>query len=158
MKIRIELTDADEEELVIRCKELTPAIQKAAVLLQNGLNTLPELCLTLSGSEYFIAPERILFFETQDGKITAHTKDKMYYAPYTLAGLESFLPSYFARGSKSCLINIRYILGITRNITGASEVTFRDSGKKVYVSRMYYKPLRQKLADLRFVREPNEKS
>lgn len=156
MKIRIELTDGDEE-LIIRCKELTPKIRKAAALLQNGLDTASELCLTLAGTEYFISPERILFFETQDGKVAAHTADKMYYAPYTLSSLESFLPPYFVRGSKSCLVNLRPILGIARNITGASEVSFRDSTKKVYVSRLYYKAFRRRISDLRSVHEPSDK-
>ncbi len=154
MKIRIELTDG-EEELILRCRALTPEIQKAANLLQSSLDTAPELCLSLAGFEYFVSPEKILFFETEDGKVTAHTAKHMYYAPYTLNALEAFLPSYFARASKSCLINVRCVLGVARNITGASEVSFRNSPKKVYVSRLYYKSFRQKLSLLRSLREPS---
>lgn len=157
MKIRIELTDG-EEELILRCRALTPEIQKAANLLQSSLDTAPELCLSLAGFEYFVSPEKILFFETEDGKVTAHTAKHMYYAPYTLNALEAFLPSYFARASKSCLINVRCVLGVARNITGASEVSFRSSPKKVYVSRLYYKPFRQKLTLLRAIRDPSDEN
>ena len=144
--------------MVIRCHSLTPEIQKAAALLQSGLDITSELCLFLSGCEYFISPECILFFETENGKVTAHTDQNMYYAPYTLNALEAFLPSYFARASKSCLINVRCVLGVARNITGASEISFRNSPKKVYVSRLYYKPFRQKLTLLRAVRDPSDEN
>ena len=153
MKIRIELTDG-EEELILRCRALTPEIQKAANLLQSSLDTAPELCLSLAGFEYFVSPEKILFFETEDGKVTAHTAGRTY----TLNALEAFLPAFFVRASKSCLVNVRCVLGVARNITGASEVSFQSSPKKVYVSRLYYKPFRQKLTLLRAVRDPSDEN
>jgi DNA-binding LytR/AlgR family response regulator len=59
--------------------------------------------------------------------------------------LERNLPTYFARASKSVIVNIRAILSISRNLTGPSMVQFRASHKQISISRGYYKELKDKL-------------
>jgi len=73
----------------------------------------------------------------------------MYFTDKKLYELERLLPSTFMRVSKSCILNVAEIASIDRNLTGASEVTFRNCGKKVFVSRIYYKVLREKIEQMR---------
>jgi hypothetical protein len=45
---------------------------------------------------------------------------------------------------------VAHIYSIARNITGPSVVSFRDSHKRVTVSRQYYSLLRDKLDEMQF--------
>ncbi len=74
----------------------------------------------------------------------------MYYTEYKLYELEKLMTPTFVRISKSCIINVNKISAIHRSITGASEVSFNNTDKKVYVSRAYYKILKDRLYEMRF--------
>lgn len=81
--------------------------------------------------------------------IYAHTLNEVYQVKYKLYELEEILPQNFIRISKSTILNINHIYSITRNITSASLVEFKNTHKKVYVSRGYYKVLKLKLLEKR---------
>ena len=87
----------------------------------------------------------VLFFETEGGIIRAHTADDEFDVKFKLYELEEKLPRSFVRVSKSTILNIRKVYSITRNLTGASKVEFRDSHKIVYCSRNYYKSLKDSM-------------
>lgn len=99
--------------------------------------------------EYYISLAEILFFETEDPNISAHTGDDIYQVKYKLYELEEILPNNFMRISKSTILNINHIYSITRNLTSSSIVEFQNTHKQVYVSRHYYKPLKFKLLEKR---------
>ena len=96
---------------------------------------------------------KILFFETDENGISAHTRDEMYQTRYKLYELEDMLPGVFMRVSKSTILNTDQIYSIDRNLTASSVVAFLNTHKKVYVSRYYYKPLTQKLQEKRLHHE-----
>lgn len=91
----------------------------------------------------------ILFFETADSGVVAHTGNDLYEARYKLYELEEILPGFFMRVSKSTILNTTHIFSINRNLTASSVVAFENTHKKVYVSRYYYKPLIRKLEERR---------
>ena len=93
--------------------------------------------------------QEILFFETEGTSIRAHTKDDIYGARYRLYELEETLPGYFMRVSKSTILNIRHIYAMTRSLSASCVVEFKDTHKQVYVSRHYYKPLKNRLEEKR---------
>ena len=76
-------------------------------------------------------------------------KRQVYEVKYKLYELEGILPNNFMRVSKSTILNVNYIYSITRNLTSSSLVEFKNTHKKVYVSRYYYKPLKIKLSEMR---------
>ena len=156
MKLRIEISDdrSDDtpDEVIIRCKSITDEVRR----LQNAFNSAlkgSELALTSGNTEYFIPVNDILFFETDgtsgSGHVSAHTKDSMYYSELKLYELEAMLPGYFARISKSCIVNSSKIVSLGRNVTGTAEALFAGTPKKVYVSRMYYKVLKNLIYETR---------
>lgn len=156
MKIRIEIEDGLlEDEIVIRCKSLDEnilTIQRniiAQIEKLQGNNGIIESVLTLKKGEkeYFISLDEILFFETESKIIYAHTADNVFETEYKLYELEKYLPRYFIRISKSTIVNTTKIYSITRNITSSSLVEFKESYKKVYVSRNYYKILIEQLRE-----------
>ena len=148
-KVRIEIDPSFEEEIVIRCKELTPELVRLQALAENGFaGASSEMALHIGNREFFIALGDILFFETGGTEIAAHTADHMYYTDKTLRELSEKLPGTFMRVSKSCIVNVSKISSLCRDVTGC-EANFFGCDKKVYVSRMYYKPFREKLLELR---------
>ncbi len=148
MKLRIEVDENFDDEVIIRCKSLTDEIKLLQDVIGNAVDKDARLVFTLNDTEYYINRNDILFFETVENKTAAHTADKIYYTNYKLYELEEILPKSFMRISKSSIINCKKVSAITKNITGASEVLFKDSPKKVYVSRMYFKLFKQRVEEM----------
>ena len=152
MRFRTEIRKGEHDEIVILCSERNDKIKHLEGIIENALGGDAEMILTLGETEYFVPKREVLFFETSDGKVTAHTRGKMYYASYTLFGLERILPDGFMRVSKSCIVNVGEIAAISHALTGSGEVLFKETDKKVYVSRSYYKALKEKIYDMRGLR------
>ncbi len=150
MKLRIEITDAGEEEIVIRCREQTDEVKMITSALSSILRGGTEILLTIGTREYYVPKSEILFFETVDKKVCAHTADRMYRTEYKLFELEDLLPSYFVRISKSVIANTRLISSLSRELTGNGELTFKGCEKVTYFSRGYYKLLKDKIEEVRF--------
>lgn len=102
--------------------------------------------------EYYLSLDEILFFETDEAGISAHTKTDAYQTKYKLYELEDMLPGFFMRVSKSTILNTNHIYSINRNLTASSVVAFSGTHKQVYVSRYYYKLLISKLEEKRLHR------
>lgn len=151
MKLRIEISDG-EEEVVIRCKAVDDRIIKLQKAVNGVIRSGSELKLYIGATEYYVAPERILFFETNDGRLTAHTADNMFYSDSTLRDLPSILPKFFVRVSKSCILNAMKVSSIDKNLTGASTAFFTGSHKKAFVSRMYYNELKEIINEMRILK------
>ncbi|MFT3950929.1 MAG: LytTR family DNA-binding domain-containing protein [Oscillospiraceae bacterium] len=149
MKIRIEIDEGvEEDEVIIRCRELTNDIQK----IQNSIlehSSQTNLIFYKNLTEYFLPMNSVLFFETSEKGIDAHTPDDVYQIKNKLYELEEILPNHFVRVSKSTILNVNHIYSIEKNITSASVVQFNRTHKQVYVSRNYYKILKQKLHERR---------
>ena len=152
MKIRIEVDDtALENEVIIRCAGLTKEVQ----LIQQALSEIAaggqRFIFYKGETEYYLALDEILFFETENGIIHVHTVDDVYQTKYKLYELEEQLPGYFMRVSKSAILNVDKIYSMTKNLS-AWLAQFNKSHKQVYVSRYYFKPLREKLEEMRLRR------
>ena len=91
----------------------------------------------------------ILFFETDNNQVMAHTANEIFLTGSKLYELEKILPWYFSRISKSAILNVKKVYAITRNLTASSLIEFEGTPKHVYVSRAYYKPLKEKLEEMR---------
>lgn len=152
MKIKIEMDDSfQEEEVIIRCRGLTPAVmalQQAISELSQGTG---QMTFYKGETEYYLPLESILFFETDGGNVNAHTVDNIYQTKYKLYELEELLPGYFMRISKSAILNTKHIYSMTKDIS-TCVVQFQHTHKQVFVSRYYYKPLKEKLDEKRMNR------
>ena len=149
MKLRMEYTDG-EEEIIIRCRERSDRINTIETVIENVLKSGNDLMLTIGNTEYYLPWKEILFFETANGKVYAHTADHMYTAPYKLYTLETWMPSFFIRISKSTIANVKDIRSLRRELTGNGEITFKGCAKTAYFSRGYYHVLKDKIEEVRF--------
>ena len=146
MKIRIELTDGKtEDEIIIRCGRVDDRIQKIQeyILEQSSQNL--SMTFYKQNEEFYFPLDDVLFFETEDEHLYAHTANDEYRIKYRLYELEEILPRHFVRASKSTIVNMTQVFSISRNLTASSLIQFKGSHKHVYVSRHYYKGLRQRL-------------
>lgn len=150
MKIRIEMDDnLEEEEIVIRCKELSEEIIALQSRITDSIQTNQQLEVARSGTTYFLPLEEILFFETGSACVVVHTAEQIYETRMRLHELDELLPGNFMRISKSAIIHVKKIRAIRKNIAGASEVEFVGTHKKTFVSRSYFKALMSKLEEKR---------
>ena len=91
----------------------------------------------------------IIFFETEGNAVMAHTKNDMYETRRKLYELEELSGGRFQRISKSAIVNVDKVYSIKRNVTSSSAIEFQGTHKQIYVSRAYYKVLREKLEEKR---------
>lgn len=149
MKIRIEVDDTiSENEVLIRCGRLDDEVQLIQQTLSRMTAASQSYCFFKGETEYYISLGEILFFETDEGVINVHTRDDVYHTKNKLYELEKNLPGYFMRVSKSTILNVDKIFSMTKKVS-ACLVEFQNSPKQVYVSRYYFKPLKDKLEEMR---------
>jgi DNA-binding LytR/AlgR family response regulator len=148
VKIRIELVDdITEDEVLIRCGRVDETVKKIHqyIVAQSSLSN--KITFYKKNREFYFPLDDVLFFETEGEHIYAHTKNDEYRIKHRLYELEDMLPGHFVRASKSAIVNIGKVYSITRNITASSLITFIDSHKHIYVSRHYYKELRNRMSE-----------
>lgn len=134
-----------ETEIIIHCKEVTPEILRLKELICEYSTSMGSIAFYKDGTEVFLPISTVLFFETTPKGITAHTCKDMYKVKNKLYELENILPNTFLRISKSAILNILHIESIDTAITSSRCVCFKNTHKQIYVSRSYYKALKNKL-------------
>lgn len=150
MKVKIDIDESlQENEVIIRCSKLDEKVQNVYETIMDISKQSKYLLLFKENTEYYLPLDHILFFETADNCISAHTVDNIYQTGYRLYELEELLPGCFIRISKSSILNLNHIYSITRNLTASSVVQFMNTHKQVFVSRYYYKPLKCRLDEKR---------
>lgn len=144
MKVKLELDPSlTEPEIIIKAPQLTPEVNELVQSLQLKGR---QLIFYQGETEYYLALEKILFFEVSDRRTWAHTSTQLYQVKASLKELEERLPRDFQRCSKGVILNTKQIYALTKNLAGC-EIKFADSEKKVYVSRHYYQTLRDYLQE-----------
>lgn len=150
MKIRVEIdSEAQEDEILIRCREINSDITQIQCAIGQVINKKQRFQFFKEEKEYFFELDNILFFETDENGICAHTVNDIYSVKYRLYELEEMLPRSFVRVSKSTILNVNKIYSMERNITSYSTVSFRNTHKQVYVSRRYLSALKLSLEEKR---------
>lgn len=150
MKITVEIDEnCIEDEVIILCHEFNDVVGRIEKAVSDVTKKETKIKLLKGNKEYYIFVGDILFFESDDSVICAHTVSDIFVTKYKLYELEQILPWYFSRISKSAILNTKKVYAITKNITSASIVEFKGTPKQVYVSRAYYKPLMSKMEEMR---------
>ncbi|KZL35950.1 LytTR family DNA-binding domain-containing protein [Secundilactobacillus collinoides] len=148
-KVRIEIDDSlTDKEIVIRTPVYDADVKRLSQQLQFADKAQPQLRFFKGDTEYYLDVNDILFFETEDRQINAHTVDDIFEIHHRLYELEDLLPANFMRISKSAILNTTKIFALTHSISN-SLVAFQHSRKQVYVSRKYYKLLKERLEERR---------
>jgi DNA-binding LytR/AlgR family response regulator len=148
MQVRVETTGPDQpEEIVIRCKSVTPEVESLARQLQAKDKGKAVISFFKGDEQYFIGLREILFFETDNERLFAHVLEDTFEVKSRLYEVEAILPGYFVRVSRSTIINTLAVRSIQKGLTGVSKIAFLKSRKEVYGSRHYYPLLIHKMEE-----------
>ena len=145
MKIRLDISsEYQEKEVIIRANKKDEEVAEILCNLQEIDTKLHNINGYLDNTVYSLSTQDILFFETNDRNVYAHTKDNAFLIHYRLYELEENLPDNFLRVSKSSILNVDGVKSLTQSVMG-NLIQFRDSYKQIYVSRRFLKKLKLKL-------------
>lgn len=149
MKLVVEIDPTLPEEIRIRAKRSDGKLRLLRESVERALASPGEIALKRGDGEFFIPLDEILFAETVGDKLWVHTATDAFQSSLRLYELESLLPRDFARAGKSCVVNTRRISSLTRSPTGVGEARFFSCEKKAFISRMYYKIVRDVIEEER---------
>ncbi len=151
MKLKTEIcADLSEPEIIIRCSCITPEVRRLQRLLGDTKGC--GIVFFKENEEFYLCADEILFFETQDGGIRAHTAEDSFEVKEKLFELEQILPFQFIRVSKSAILNVDRVYSVEKSITSASLVKFVSTHKRIYISRSYYKDFKKRILERRSVK------
>jgi DNA-binding LytR/AlgR family response regulator len=148
MRARIEQVGANEpEEVIIRCRNITPEIETIARQFDPTDKQRNVPAYFKGDKQYYLSLSEIVFFETDDERVFAHTANDSFETRMRLYELEAILPGNFVRVSRAAIINIQHVFSIQKGLTRIILITFRQSHKVIYCSRMYSNNLIHKMEE-----------
>ena len=143
MKITVEHIDSEENEVILRCRELDDEILRLLALVRAGMQKLlvwnerKEL-LPLNVSD-------VVYCETVEEKTFVYTESGMYQTALTLSELEErWAATGLLRCGKSCVVNL-YAIRRLRSCGGGRIEATLSTGEKIMISRHYAPALRERL-------------
>ncbi|MCM1191174.1 MAG: LytTR family transcriptional regulator DNA-binding domain-containing protein [Butyrivibrio sp.] len=143
MKITIQdCPSEEEEEIVIRCRQVDEHLLKLIYSLKAGREKL-----TVSKGEriFQVQLSEIYYFEAVDNKVFACMEKEVFDTKSKLYELEERLKNTdFFRASKSTIINLARVKNICPAFNGRFEVCM-ENGERLIVSRQYVPFLKNKL-------------
>lgn len=150
MKIKIDISpEYHEKEIVIRSPKDDKELAELVTNIKNIENSLIQINGYIGETVYTLNLTDILFFETNDRNVFAHTTNNAFLIHYRLYELEENLPDNFLRISKSSILNLTEIASLTRSVTG-NLIQFKNTYKTLYVSRRFLKELKHRLDKRKF--------
>ncbi len=143
MKIVIEeINPGEEEQIIIRCKELDENILKFISDLKMSQKKLAGI---KDGNITMIDPGTIYYFEGVDNKVFLYCKQNVYETRLKLYEIEEeYRNTNFFRASKSVILNVTKIKSVSPAYSGRFEALLFN-GEKVVISRQFVPELKKKL-------------
>ena len=142
MKIIIEEPkESEEEQIIFRCREMTPELLQiiARLKAQEGL------VVNLGTQIHRIRPSDIYYIEVVENKTFFYCKEAVYVSKQKLYELEESLAnSDMLRISKSVMLNLSKIKSLSPALNGRFEAIL-DNGERVIISRQYVAGLKKRL-------------
>ena len=133
MKITVEHTDSEENEVILRCRELDDEMLRLLALVRSGMQKL------------LVSISEVVYCETVEEKTFVYTETGMYQTALTLAELEErWSAAGMLRCGKSCVVNLYAIQRLRSCGAGRIEAAL-STGEKIMISRHYAPALREKL-------------
>ena len=143
MKITVEHIDSEENEVILRCRELDDEMLRLLALVRAGMQKLlvwneRKDLLPLNVSD-------VVYCETVEEKTFVYTENGMYQTALTLSELEErWAAMGLLRCGKSCVVNL-YAIRRLRSCGGGRIEATLSTGEKIVISRHYAPALRERL-------------
>ena len=143
MKITVEHIESEENEVILRCRELDDEMLRLLALVRAGMQKLlvwneRKDLLPLNVSD-------VVYCETVEEKTFVYTESGMYQTALTLSELEErWAAMGLLRCGKSCVANL-YAIRRLRSCGGGRIEATLSTGEKIVISRHYAPALRERL-------------
>ena len=143
MKIIIETpADGEEDEVIIRCRELDEDLTYFINLLKAGKKHITGYH---DGAIRKLSPKEVFYFESVDNKVFAYCETVVYEVKEKLYEIETlYQHTSFQRISKSVIVNVSLIEYVSPMLGARLEATLKNH-EKVIISRQYVPELKKKL-------------
>lgn len=143
MKIDIKVDNSIKETCIhISCNQLTPELEKLIAMIRIMER---QFVVSAEGETFLLDVSEILYIEAVDRKTFVYTEKGVYESGLRLYELEEQLEECgFFRASKACLIQLRAVRSLKRDINRRIRVTM-ENGEVIMVSRQYAEELKRRL-------------
>ena len=143
MKITIQdCPEGEEEEIIIRCRNMDEQMLKTVYALKAGRE---KLTVSKDDKLFLVLPSEIYYFETVDNRVFAYMSKEVYETKLKLYELEErFANTDFFRASKSTIINLVNVKNLSPSFGGRFEACMKN-GERLLISRQYVPELKRKL-------------
>lgn len=131
----------EQESAIIRAVSMTAEIQSAIDLLESGNDSI---AVTKDDKKYLCKVNAIYYVESVDKRTYVYTKDTCYESKLRLYELEELLGKYYARCSKSMIINLKKLRHVNSELGGRMIATLLND-EEVVISRSYVKEIKRRL-------------
>ena len=143
MKIRIEQTSVEENEVILRCAQLDDEMLRVLSLLRSGMQKL--LVWNEQRETLPLSVSKVVYCETVEEKTFVYTHDGIYQTALSLAELEDRWGNLgLFRAGKSSVMNLHEIQKLKNCGSGRIEALL-TTGEKMIISRRYAPMLRERL-------------
>lgn len=146
MKIIINIDkNVSETEITIHCNQLSDEIEN----IMATLRIMNQQMLVCKDEEnYLLDVSLISYIEALERKTFVYTEEDVFESKLKLYEMEEKLcESGFFRISKSCLVNMKYIKTIRKDVERRIRLTLKN-GEQIMVSRQYAEEIKRRLGVL----------
>lgn len=143
MKITIQdVGPGDEEEIIVRCRELDEALLRVIHELKTRRG---KFTVTDNDKISQIDAGDVYYFESVDNKVFLYLEQGVYEVKYKLYEIEEeYANTDFFRASKSVIINLAKVKQFAPDFGGRFEAQMKN-GEKLIISRQYVPLLKKRL-------------
>ena len=135
------ILNKEKEQVIIECVEVTPEIKDIYSYVQNKGTELFGVTDEQYRKKFRL--EDVYYFEALDEKVFAYTKEQVYEIKMRLYEVEeNFKKRHFIRCSKSVVMNIMLLDGISPALNGRFFAHMKN-GEKLMISRQYAPHLKE---------------
>lgn len=140
MRVRIKKTDQREnEEVVIRCVDITSEVRDIYTYVQSRGT---EIAGMADGKLCSFSLRDVCYFEALDEKVFAYTTKEVYEVKMRLYEVEeTYAVQHFTRCSKSIVLNLMQLEGISPTLNGRF-LAHMKNGEKIMITRSYVPKLK----------------
>jgi DNA-binding LytR/AlgR family response regulator len=135
MKVTVKpIKNKESEQVVIECVEITREVRE----IEAFVSSRGDILSGYEGERLYTFPlSGVFYFEAVDERCFAYTKERVYELKIRLYVLEeAYREKFFARGSKSVLINLLKLDSISPALNGRFTALMKN-GEKLIISRQY---------------------
>lgn len=142
MKIIVEHVDCEENEIILRCKNIDDEMLEILSILKEQTFKLPA---KKDGNVTMLTPREILYADAVDNKVFLYTSDSVYETSETLQLIETKFASFgFLRIGKSQVVNLQHVRSLRNLLNSRIELTLINN-ERLIASRHYAQLLKNRL-------------